>query len=487
MQSWFIRILVCVFVAGITAFPGRTNIEKPPTAAPPPQLKTGVSPQVVKTVDSPLWIRGFSGFFAGLCGDESGRFAAALPAGDRGFILAGSVAASSDIPGDACYFSHAFVMKLSSAGNLRWKKLFSANHWDDDMAHFDSLIRTQTGNFLVAGVAFYNRRIVLTKFNSAGQVKWYKSYRYKSRRMYYHHAFLTETTDGGYAVAAGVMEEDSDDNETDIWIFKVDAKGNILWQKVLDLNKYDYPNSLQATLDGGTVLAGSSDPDPSGKGRAFVLSMAADGLMKWLKYFSEDPSGQTSATQGRSITCEKDGSFMLAGTKTIYFENGFSDSKPWLAKIDPTGEIVWQRGIDASGSCRQLVQIRDGGFALATNEAFYKLDPAGIVQWKKFRGYSSYPRCSRIAFQREDGGFFVLGYDYYGEEESSMPLAMNLDENASTKSPFCGDIHDSTPSEWVPALTAQDGEYRVYEIPATVDILRYKPRHRRCTVYKICG
>ena len=71
---------------------------------------------------------------------------------------------------------------------------------------------------------------------------------------------IEQTTDGGYIVAGFTGSNDGDvsgnHGNGDYWIVKLDATGNILWQRCLGGSDYDYATSIEQTTDGGYIVAG---------------------------------------------------------------------------------------------------------------------------------------------------------------------------------------------------------------------------------------
>ena len=81
---------------------------------------------------------------------------------------------------------------------------------------------------------------------------------------------IQQTTGGGYFVA-GYSQSSASGNVTEItqggydyWIVKLDASGNILWNRLLGGNNLDYTNCIQRTADGGCIIAGYSYSSASG-------------------------------------------------------------------------------------------------------------------------------------------------------------------------------------------------------------------------------
>jgi hypothetical protein len=71
---------------------------------------------------------------------------------------------------------------------------------------------------------------------------------------------IQQTTDGGYILggySSSNISGDKTENSHgghDYWIVKIDAVGNIQWQKTIGGSDTDYLRSLQQTTDGGYIL-----------------------------------------------------------------------------------------------------------------------------------------------------------------------------------------------------------------------------------------
>jgi hypothetical protein len=79
---------------------------------------------------------------------------------------------------------------------------------------------------------------------------------------------IQQTTDGGYIVAGYSFASYSFPNDGDVsgnhgtddyWIVKLDAGGNLVWQKSLGGSREDFARSIQQTADGGYIVAGESE------------------------------------------------------------------------------------------------------------------------------------------------------------------------------------------------------------------------------------
>ena len=137
---------------------------------------------------------------------------------------------------------------------------------------------------------------------------------------------------------------DNSENSTDIWVFKIDKTGNLLWQKCLGGTNSDRANNIFTTTDGGYMIVGST--------------RSSDG----------DVSG-------------------YHGT------HGWSDDV-WFAKIDSTGNLLWQYCYGAQYDeflYRGVVQKSDWDYVLAigTNSGEWRCYNGGYPDFRIAELYDS--------------------------------------------------------------------------------------------------
>ena len=80
---------------------------------------------------------------------------------------------------------------------------------------------------------------------------------------------LKQTSDGGFILGGHSRSSPGTGNKTsaryggdDFWVVRLDADGNIVWDKSFGGSGFEYLYSLQQTADGGFVLGGYSDSSP---------------------------------------------------------------------------------------------------------------------------------------------------------------------------------------------------------------------------------
>ena len=144
---------------------------------------------------------------------------------------------------------------------------------------------------------------------------------------------VTKTTDGGYAVLGFVQSMDGDvlgkTNESfDYWVLKFDASNNLQWNKAFGGSGDDRGKQLIQTSEGGFAIIGytqSADDDVTENAGAqdyWIAKLDASGNLSWQKSF-----GFSGADVGFSILQAKDGGYLLNGTLDVTASGGLGNSR----------------------------------------------------------------------------------------------------------------------------------------------------------------
>lgn len=97
-------------------------------------------------------------------------------------------------------------------------------------------------------------------------------------------AALTTTQDGGY-ILAGTMETTPSrgNGGKDIWLVKVDAMGNPIWNKIIGGRNSEIVSSIRETADGGLLISGTlqeGTQDTGGLSSIFLIKTDKNGEVK---------------------------------------------------------------------------------------------------------------------------------------------------------------------------------------------------------------
>jgi len=243
-------------------------------------------------------------------------------------------------------FWDMWVVKLNKDdGHIEWDYTLGSSEYE--FCH--TSVTTSDGGCIAGGVVasasdgnvacidesgqFIGQGVVL-KLNAQGEQEWQKCYGSSDEDAVF---YILETADG-YVVVGTSRGEDQDledagyhlgydhlgNKEDDIWVFKIDKQGNLLWSKCFGGTSREYPCKLFQTIDGEIVVF-----------------------------------GQTESYDGDAIRKYND----------EYFEN----YDIWMLKLSAQGDLLWQRCIGNRGDQEiydGIAMLDDNNYIIAANSYF---------------------------------------------------------------------------------------------------------------------
>jgi len=239
-------------------------------------------------------------------------------------------------------------MKLDEKGEIQWQKAYGSL---GDGAY--SVQQTADGGFVVAGVTGSERSPAawVGKLDAQGEIQWQKTYGDHQGEVAYS---IQQTTEGGY-ILAGVTNS-SEEGNPDAWVFKIDAHGEIQWQKAYGGQQGDAAYSIHQTPDNGYIVVGVTNSFGNGDYDAWVLKLDADGEVEWQKAY-----GGQHGDAAFAIQQAKDGGYIAVGGTNSF---GDHDYDVWMWKLDEKGEIStcqegWRKGTNVTAKDATAV-VKEG-------------------------------------------------------------------------------------------------------------------------------
>ena len=348
-------------------------------------------------------------------GGDGDEFAHSVAlAGDGGFVIAGETRSFGSGSQDG------WLIKLDSGGAEQWSHTYGGS--ESDIVY--AVQRTSDGGFVLVGethsldgATSASSNFWLIKTDSGGLLQWQRSFgsteetdSTTSRNSDVARA-VRQTSDGGFILVGSSAGTQG----TTARLVRADSTGSEQWSHTLS----DVPGSVGydvAIIDGGFVIAGSSDSSDSGR-QAFLVETDSNGDLQWTKYF-----GGSYSDEPRSLALTADGGYAMGG---FTWSEGAGQSDFWLVKADGDGEQEWERtyGGVLRDSAHSLLRTSDGGFALAGwSESFrgggrfwvVKTDSDGKLQWSSSHQASAnstdVSAGARSIDQTDNGAFIVAGW-----------------------------------------------------------------------------
>ena len=135
----------------------------------------------------------------------------------------------------------------------------------------------------------------------------------------------------------------------DCWIIKLNATGNIQWQKTLGGSADDYGFTTRQTTEGGYILASYSFSNNGnvtvnhGSADSWIVKLSTTGGIQWQKTF-----GGSNIDRGVSVEQTSDGGYIIGGdTESIDGDviNNQGNSDYWIIKLgpDPLSTVNFQK------------------------------------------------------------------------------------------------------------------------------------------------
>ncbi len=325
-----------------------------------------------------------------------------------GYVAAGS----TNSFGTGNYDS--WVLKLDVNGGIVWQKTYGGT--GDDYVNF--IRQNANGGYIMAGktgsfgAGGYD--VWLLRLYSDGAIRWQKSYGGAADEFA---SSIRQTSDGAYIMAGSTNSFGA--GGYDAWLLRLYADGTIRWQKTYGSTGDDYGSSIQQTLDGGYIMAGSTN-SPGAQGHdMWVLKLDVNGGIVWQKTYGGAGDDYADSVQQTMKTMGVPDGYIVAG-KSYSFGAGGAD--PWVVKLDLNGNILWQKTYGGNGDdyANSIQQTSDGGYIMSGGTASFvtggtelsdafllKLDTMGTVEWQ--RAYSEGYKDSVSLMEQTSDSYIAVG------------------------------------------------------------------------------
>jgi hypothetical protein len=330
----------------------------------------------------------------------------------------------------------ALIVRLDSHGNKLWERNLGGTSGEE----FWDVKATSDGGWILVGASrsgvsgtktspnYGDSDYWIVRMDDQGTTLWDRSFGGNS---YDTAVTVLETGDGGFVIAGS---SHSDTNEiktvppfgsTDIWLLKVSAQGNLLWQKLFGGTDPDWPSTISRWGTNGYVIGATSSSQADGNKETpnygeqdfWIIAIDHEGNKVWERSYGGDRRDEV--VNMREIV---DGGFVAYG----WTGSGVSDNKTsslvfppsydcWVICLNADGEKLWERtfGHADSDFPQGLLQTLDGGFVITGGSVSFgswtlRLDQNGNQVWEDKFDFVSNPGFADIQ-STPDGGVIAAG------------------------------------------------------------------------------
>ncbi|GAA4299276.1 T9SS type A sorting domain-containing protein [Nibribacter koreensis] len=291
---------------------------------------------------------------------------------DGGYLLGGSSNSnkSANKSEDSRGQSDFWIVKLSSKGKQQWDRTYGGSSYD----RLHSLLQTNDGGYLLGGSSvsmvsgdktepqrgYCEEECAsdfwLVKVDASGRKEWDRTMGASGGESGESILDMVATQDGGYLLggasdAARASYDKTSPNysssgDRDFWLVKINAMGQILWDRTVGGTGDERFGDLLATADGGFLIGGRStsgisgdktepqrDEDEYNSGDYWVVKLSGTGTTLWDKSF-----GGAGDDVHASMDHTMDGGYIIGGSSKSPISGDKSEANVggfdyWIVKM----------------------------------------------------------------------------------------------------------------------------------------------------------
>lgn len=203
----------------------------------------------------------------------------------------------------------------------------------------------------------------------------------------------------------------------------------IKWQKCLGGTGSDRANDVVLTPDGGFIIVGfstSNNGDVTGHHAgdstdAWIAKLDGSGNLQWQKSI-----GGSGFDEFKAVVRTSDNNYMCFGSTTsndgdVSGNHGKSDF--WMVKITPAGVVLWSKcyGGTMAETAANGIQLTDGGYVIIGSNYSNDGDVSGF--------HGTVGHGNDIWFVKTDGSGTILWQKDYGTSEGGLETASGIVED----------------------------------------------------------
>jgi Secretion system C-terminal sorting domain len=253
-----------------------------------------------------------------------------------------------------------------------------------------------------------------------------------------------QVSDGGYAILAGTNSPDGDvtglKGGPEIWLLRIDAVGNLLWEKTYGSTQSEIAVSIANTPDNGFIILsttnGSDGDVPFHYGSIWrldwlVIKTDSAGTVEW----SKNIGGSGDEAQRGTILSIDSNYYLISSswshdydcTDTAWHAGTITGNDYFIFKLDNSGNIWWNKSYGGTGDeivYRAIFDERDSTIVITGNGGSndyietdqhgegdmltIKVDKNGTLLWHKSLGGRSIDNGKSIV-KGPNKGYLVMG------------------------------------------------------------------------------
>lgn len=318
-----------------------------------------------------------------------------------------------------CGYSNSFgnsndiyVLKIDKAESIQWQKTIGGSRTDIGWG----IKELKDKSYLLfggIGVDSTNDDIFISKLDANGNKLWERSY---GGPTYERCTQMIQTSDNNFAF---IGQRNIREGNIDSYVFKIDMNGNLIWEKTFGGSVVERTFYGTEITGGDLLISGLTLPYGNNKADVYFLRITKNGELIWNK------------TYGEKNVHEIVHSFCANSDKRTYTLTGYSETtkegfhEGLFLQIDENGNVTRKQTHNNNEDLRLMhaEQTNDGGFVVAgytrndiasdiSDAVLLKFDKEGTVNWLKKFGDADKDDQGYWIVVNKDGSLTLVGYTH---------------------------------------------------------------------------
>ncbi len=200
-------------------------------------------------------------------------------------------------------------------------------------------------------------------------------------------------------------------NESDVWVVKIDANYNVVWNKTYGGLSDEVARSGVLTDDGNYMIAGYTSPKRSDDYNFMLMKINSSGNLVWNKTY-----GGNDSEKAYSIAKDADG-YVIVGDK----QSIGTQADAWIIRVDSNGDSLWEKTVGGKASDTPTFITRSStGSYLVAGYTFsfgrgerdfwlFNIDGLGQVLWSCTQGTQAFEEAYSV-IETGENEFVMAGW-----------------------------------------------------------------------------
>jgi len=252
-------------------------------------------------------------------------------------------------------------------------------------------------------------------------------------------AKLALTDDGQILVLATIISDEQESE--DLYIFKLDSTGNMLWSRQFGTERFDRAIDLKPTSDGHFLVLGMSYDKGFVNYDNYVVKLNSEGAIIWEK----TPTSWARDTPKALHVTASDDFFVLGASGRPYYTE-----EVLLTAANSTGQKQWDRRFERPypDVGFDMLENEEGYILLCTFSAYHSytasatMEPHGYIQliqvdfngdslWQKPIPTTQHEYGKKLLPSTIDDSYYILGHSQQNSNGSFDMLLLNVDKTGA--------------------------------------------------------